>query len=72
MATVPADYPSVVDEPFIAPSAYRHGVSEEVIIHAFEHPIRVEELDESLTMLVGPDRAGNLYEIGSPTPTTVR
>ncbi len=57
-------YPSTVDEPFIAASAHRHGVTDNVILHAFEHPIRVEELDEGLTMLVGPDHAGNLYEIG--------
>ncbi len=54
----------MVDEPFIARSARRHGVSDEVIVHAFEHPIRVEQLDEALTMLVGSDHAGNLYEIG--------
>lgn len=54
----------MVDEPIIARSARRHGVPEEVIIHAFEHPVRSEELDEGLTMLVGPDHAGNLYEIG--------
>lgn len=53
-----------MDQPFIAPSAYKHGVDEETILHAFNHPIRVEDLDEEMTMLVGPDHAGNLYEIG--------
>ena len=53
-----------MDEPFIAPSARRHGVDDETILHAFNNPIRVEDLDEELTMLVGPDAAGNLYEIG--------
>ena len=53
-----------VDPPAIAPSAYRHGVDEETIVHAFNHPIRAEDLEEGLTMLVGPDRAGNLYELG--------
>ena len=48
----------------IAPSAYRHGVDEETIVHAFNHPIRAEDLEEGLTMLVGPDRAGHLYELG--------
>jgi len=52
----------VVEEPYIAPSARRHRVSDDIILHAFANPIRVEELDEELTMLVGPDHAGN--EIG--------
>jgi hypothetical protein len=34
------------------------------MIHAFNNPIRVEDLDDGLTMLVGPDRATNLLEIG--------
>jgi hypothetical protein len=50
--------------PVIAPSALRHRVSEEAIMHAFNNPIRVEDVDEGLTMLLGPDPAGNLYEIG--------
>lgn len=27
-------------------------------------PIRAEDIDDGLTMLIGPDHAGNLYEIG--------
>ncbi len=50
--------------PFIAPSACKHGVEEQTMLHAFNNPIRVEELEEGLTMLIGPDHAGNLYEIG--------
>jgi hypothetical protein len=53
-----------VDDPRVAPSAHNHGVSDETIRHAFNNPIRSEELDEGLTMLIGPDHAGNLYEIG--------
>ena len=37
------------------------------MLHAFKNPIRVEELDEALIMLVGPDHAGNLFEIGVVT-----
>ncbi len=37
---------------------------EETIVHAFNNPILAEDLDEGLTMLIGPDTAGNLYEIG--------
>jgi hypothetical protein len=42
----------------------------ETIMHAFNNPIRVEDVDEGLTMLVGPDSAGNLYEIGVPWSST--
>jgi len=53
-----------VEAPLIAPSAYRHGVEEQTILHAFNNPIRSEDLEKGLVMLIGPDRAGNLYELG--------
>ncbi len=49
-----------VEAPVIAPSAYKHGVDEQTIFN----PIRSEDLEEGLVMLIGPDRAGNLYELG--------
>jgi hypothetical protein len=30
----------------------------------YNNPILVEDLDEGMTMVIGPDHAGNLYEIG--------
>lgn len=51
-------------EPRIVDSARKHGVSDETILHAFNNPILVEDLDERMTMFIGSDRAGNLYEIG--------
>ena len=56
-----------MDELLIAPSARKHGVSDESIVHAFNNPIRVEDLEEGFVMFVGPDHAGNLYEIGAAT-----
>lgn len=53
-----------MEHPVIAASARKHGVNDETILHAFNNPVRVEALDEGLTMLIGPDRAGNLYEVG--------
>ncbi len=50
--------------PNIASSARKHGVVDETILHAFNNPLRTEDLDEDMTMLIGPDHAGNLYEIG--------
>ncbi len=54
-----------MDEPFIAPSARKQGLNDETILHAFNNPVRVEDLEEGLVMLVGPDHAGNLFEIGA-------
>lgn len=48
----------------IAPSAHKHGVSEEDIRHAHAHPIRVFELDEGFTMVIGANQAAIVYEIG--------
>jgi hypothetical protein len=53
-----------VNQPRIVESARRHGVSDETILHAVNHSVLVEDLDEEMTMFIGPDRAGNLYEIG--------
>jgi hypothetical protein len=56
--------------PSIAASARRHGLHDAEILHAFDHPIAVEYLEDGLVMFVGPDRAGNLLEVGvadSPT-----
>ena len=50
--------------PLIAPSAYKHGAEESTILHAFNNPIRSEDLEEGMVMLIGPDPAGNLYELG--------
>ena len=35
------------------------------MIHAFNHPILVDDLDDGLTMFVGADTAGNLLEVGA-------
>jgi hypothetical protein len=44
-------------------SARKHGVGDDDMIHAYNHPIRVFEFDD-LTMLVGGDSAGRLLEVG--------
>ncbi len=48
----------------VAASALKHRISEDAIEHAFEHPILSEDVEDGMVMLVGPDRAGNLLEIG--------
>jgi hypothetical protein len=54
----------VEGDPIVAESAHKHGIGGDDILHAFSNPIRAEELDEELFMLIGADRAGNLLEIG--------
>ena len=50
-------------DPRIIDSARRRGISDDAILHAYSHPIRICELDD-LTMLIGGDQAGRLLEIG--------
>ena len=51
----------------IRESARKHGVADDDIRHAVEHPTAREELDapgdEQRVLWLGPDRAGNLLEI---------
>lgn len=50
--------------PIIADSARRHGVSDEDMLHAYENPIRVFDLDDGFTMVIGANRAAIVYEVG--------
>ncbi|QTE31091.1 hypothetical protein [Pengzhenrongella sicca] len=51
------------DDPIIAESARKHGVSDEDILHAYAHPIRVFDLDEGFTMVIGANRTAIIFEI---------
>jgi hypothetical protein len=55
-----------VDEPWIAPSAIRHGISVEDILHAWRLADfwAAEPDDEGLVMVVAPTRTGALLELG--------
>ena len=48
----------------IAPSALKHGVSEDDIVHAYRNPVRVWDLGDGFTMIVGPNRAAIFLEVG--------
>ena len=50
-------------DPTILASARRHGVSDDDMLHAYQHPIRVFEAN-GFVMLIGADQAGRLLEIG--------
>jgi hypothetical protein len=53
-------------DPVILASARKHGIADDDMLHAYRNPIRVFEFDE-LTMLIGPDPAGRLLEVGTAT-----
>ena len=50
-------------DPVILASARKHQISDDDMLHAYRNPIRVFDLD-GLTMLIGPDTAARLVEVG--------
>ena len=53
-------------DPVILPSARKHGIADDDMLHAYLHPTRVLQRDD-LTMLIGASRSGVLLEIGVST-----
>lgn len=51
-------------EPVITPSAYKHGIVEDDILHAFRNPMFVHPGAEGFTMIAGPARDARMLEIG--------
>ena len=49
----------------IHPSARRHGIADDDILHAIEHSMVVDDLgeDPDRWLVIGPDRAANLLEV---------
>lgn len=63
--TVFASYLAVaVDKPIIAWSALKHGIGEDEILHAYRTPIRVWDLGEGFTMVIGANAAAIILEVG--------
>ena len=54
----------MVDDPIIAPSALRHGLDEDQILHAYRNPIRVWDLGDGFTMIIGANAAAIILEVG--------
>ena len=48
----------------IADSARRHGVADEDMLHAVRNAVATEDLDEGLTMFIGPARDAMVLEVG--------
>ena len=57
-------YLGVVDDPIVAPSARKHGLSDDQILHAYRNPVRVWDLGDGFTMIVGPNQAATFLEVG--------
>jgi hypothetical protein len=53
-----------VEDPYIAESARRHGVSDDDIGHAYRSAFYEDRNDESLYMRIGPNQVGDLLEVG--------
>lgn len=53
--------------PEVAPSALRHAVHVADLRHACRHAVRFFELEEGMTMVIGPGEDGTLYEVGLVT-----
>jgi hypothetical protein len=53
-----------VGDPIIAASALRHGLDEEEIPHAYRNPIRVWDLGDGFTMMIGANAAAIILEVG--------
>jgi hypothetical protein len=52
------------EEPVVMTSAHRHGVPEEDMLHALRHYEHLFDVGEGLMMVIGPDRLGELIEVG--------
>lgn len=53
-----------MDVPLIGDSARKHGIHDDDMLHAFNHPILVDDLDDGFVIFVGADTTGNLLEVG--------
>lgn len=63
-AEAPSYLGEMPDDPIIAPSALKHGLGETEILHAYRNPLRVWDLGEGFTMMIGPNQAAIILEVG--------
>lgn len=54
----------MLEQPIIAPSALKHGLNEEEILHAYRNPLRMWDLGDGFTMMIGPNAAALILEVG--------
>ena len=46
------------------PSALKHGLGEPEILHAYRNPVRIWDLGDGFTMIVGPNQSAIFLEVG--------
>jgi len=51
-------------DPIIAQSALKHGLGEEEILHAYRNPVRVWDLGDGFTMIIGASPSTDVVEVG--------
>jgi hypothetical protein len=54
----------VLEDPIIAGSAFKHGLTKDDILHAYRNPIRIWDLGDGFTMMIGPNEAAIILEVG--------
>jgi hypothetical protein len=54
----------VAEDPIIAPSALKHDLGEEEILHAYRNPVRVWDLGDGFTMIIDQNAAAIFLEVG--------
>ena len=59
-----ASYFGSMEDPVIAPSALKHGLGEPEILHAYRNPVRIWDLGDGFTMIVGPNQSAIFLEVG--------
>lgn len=52
------------DDPIILESAHRHGVDADDMLHALRYAVHHVSQADNMVMFIGPDRAGQLIEVG--------
>ena len=59
-----ASYLGSMEDPVISPSALKHGLGEHEILHAYRNPVRIWDLGDGFTMIVGPNQSAIFLEVG--------
>ncbi len=59
-----------MDDPVIAQSAFKHGLTEDEILHAYRSPMRGWDLGDGFTMIIGANQAALILEVGYIQGTT--
>ncbi len=60
----------MVDDPIIAQSVLKHGLTDEEIPHAYRNPVRAWDLGDGYTMIIGANQTALILEVGDIQGTT--